>query len=64
MARLVAGGMSNREAAAELLVSVKTVGFHLTRIYAKLGIGSRSQLMAHAWAGGGELQRNGSGATP
>ena len=65
VARLVASGMSNREVAAELLLSVKTVGFHLTRIYAKLGIGSRSQLMAHAWAGGaGELQRNGSGATP
>ena len=39
VARLVAVGMSNRQVAAELFVSVKTVQFHLTHIYAKLGIG-------------------------
>ena len=32
--------------AAELLLSVKTVEVHLTRIYAKLGVSSRSQLAA------------------
>jgi DNA-binding CsgD family transcriptional regulator len=46
VARLVAAGRSNREAARELFVSVKTVQYHLTRIYAKLGIGSRSELAA------------------
>ncbi|WP_430297615.1 AAA family ATPase [Sinomonas sp. B1-1] len=46
VARLVADGRSNREAARELFVSVKTVQYHLTRIYAKLGIGSRSELAA------------------
>ena len=46
VARLVAVGMSNRQVAAELFVSVKTVQFHLTHIYAKLGIGSRSELAA------------------
>jgi DNA-binding CsgD family transcriptional regulator len=46
VARLVAAGHSNREAARELFVSVKTVQYHLTRIYAKLGIGSRSELAA------------------
>lgn len=30
----------------ELFVSVKTVQFHLTRIYAKLGIASRGELAA------------------
>ena len=30
----------------ELYVSVKTVQFHLTRIYGKLGLSSRSELAA------------------
>ncbi|MFP5367713.1 MAG: helix-turn-helix transcriptional regulator, partial [Actinomycetes bacterium] len=44
VAALVASGLSNKEAAAELYVSVKTVQYHLTRIYAKLGVTSRSAL--------------------
>jgi DNA-binding CsgD family transcriptional regulator len=40
----VAGGQSNREVAAALYVTPKTVEFHLTHIYRKLGIRSRSQL--------------------
>jgi len=43
---LVARGLSNREVAAELFVSAKTVQYHLTRIYAKLGIRSRAELAA------------------
>lgn len=43
---LVAQGLSNREVAAELFVSPKTVQYHLTRIYAKLGVRSRSELAA------------------
>ena len=46
VARLVAGGMSNRQVAAELFISIKTVQFHLTNIYAKLGVGSRMELAA------------------
>jgi DNA-binding CsgD family transcriptional regulator len=46
VAQLVARGMSNKEAAGELFVSVKTVQFHLTRIYTKLGIRTRSELAA------------------
>lgn len=46
VAKLVAAGMSNKQAAVELFVSVKTVQFHLTRIYGKLGIGSRGELAA------------------
>ncbi len=46
VARLVAVGMSNRQVAAELFVSIKTVQFHLTHIYAKLGVGSRAELAA------------------
>lgn len=43
---LVAKGLSNREVAAELYVSPKTVQYHLSRVYAKLGVRSRSELAA------------------
>ncbi|MFT4393600.1 AAA family ATPase [Gordonia lacunae] len=43
---LVARGLSNREVAAELYISPKTVQYHLTRIYAKLGVRSRAELAA------------------
>jgi DNA-binding CsgD family transcriptional regulator len=46
VARLVASGNSNRETAAELVISVKTVEFHLRNVYQKLGIASRGQLRA------------------
>ena len=46
VARLVAAGLGNKAAAAELYVSVKTVQYHLTRIYRKLHISSRSELAA------------------
>jgi len=48
VAVFVAKGMSNREVAAEMMLSVKTVQFHLTRVYAKLGLRSRTELAAHA----------------
>ncbi|WP_327169331.1 helix-turn-helix transcriptional regulator [Streptomyces subrutilus] len=46
LAALVAAGTSNREAAARLYVSAKTVETMLTRIYRKLGVTSRAQLAA------------------
>nr|WP_198152025.1 LuxR family transcriptional regulator [Kibdelosporangium sp. MJ126-NF4] len=46
LAALIASGLSNREAAAQLFLSVKTVEGRLTRIYRKLGVGSRAQLIA------------------
>lgn len=46
VAALVSEGRSNKEVAAELFLSVKTVQYHLTRIYAKLGIRSRAELAA------------------
>jgi DNA-binding CsgD family transcriptional regulator/tetratricopeptide (TPR) repeat protein len=50
VARLVATGHSNREAAAELYVSVKTVESHLGHIFAKLGIRSRHDLITRTGA--------------
>ncbi|MEV6110336.1 helix-turn-helix transcriptional regulator, partial [Streptomyces sp. NPDC051940] len=44
IARAVADGMTNREAAAALFISPKTVEAHLSRVYRKLGIRSRVQL--------------------
>jgi len=46
VARLVATGMGNRQVASELFISIKTVQFHLTHIYAKLNINSRAELAA------------------
>jgi DNA-binding CsgD family transcriptional regulator len=46
VARLAVAGRSNKEIAAELFVSVHTVGAHLSRSYRKLGIRSRTELAA------------------
>jgi ATP/maltotriose-dependent transcriptional regulator MalT len=42
--RLATSGSSNAEIARQLAVSVKTVEYHLTHIYAKFGITSRREL--------------------
>lgn len=44
VARLVASGLTNQQVASELMLSVRTVESHLTRVYAKLGVSSRGQL--------------------
>jgi DNA-binding CsgD family transcriptional regulator len=41
---LLVEGRTTREAAAALFLSPKTVEYHLRKVYAKLGIGSRSEL--------------------
>ncbi|WP_207206921.1 LuxR family transcriptional regulator [Nocardioides ganghwensis] len=53
VADLVSRGMTNREVGTELFVSTKTVQYHLTRIYAKLGIRSRGELAAQRAPGSG-----------
>jgi DNA-binding NarL/FixJ family response regulator len=44
VAELAASGMINRDVAAALFISVKTVEVNLTRIYRKLNIHSRAEL--------------------
>ena len=44
VALIVAGGATNREAAAALFLSPKTVEFHLGHVYRKLNVRSRSEL--------------------
>jgi DNA-binding CsgD family transcriptional regulator len=46
VAELAAQGMTNREVAAALYMSPKTVGANLSRVYRKLGIKSRAELGA------------------
>lgn len=45
IAKAVAQGLSNKEAANEANVTEKTVKFHLTNIYKKLNVKSRAQLI-------------------
>ncbi|MEU6150786.1 AAA family ATPase [Actinosynnema sp. NPDC047251] len=44
VARLAADGLSNRDIAAQLFLSPRTVGHHLYRTYPKLGITKRTEL--------------------
>jgi DNA-binding NarL/FixJ family response regulator len=46
VAQFVASGLSDRQAAERLTVSLKAIEFHPANIYAKLQVSSRSQLAA------------------
>lgn len=50
VARVIVGGATTRQAAAELGVSEKTVDAHLQHIYRKLDVRSRAQLVANLLA--------------
>jgi DNA-binding CsgD family transcriptional regulator len=44
ISRLVAQGMSNKEVAAQLFLSPRTIDYHLRNVFSKLGLTSRTQL--------------------
>lgn len=44
VAEMAASGLTNRDIAEELFVTVKTVENHLTRVYGKLGVRARGEL--------------------
>jgi DNA-binding NarL/FixJ family response regulator len=60
VAIVVARGATNREAAAELFLSPKTVDHHLSAVYSKLGLRSRTELAHLMTTGSGP----GPGASP
>ena len=45
--RLAARGMSNREIALKLSISVRTVQTHLSHIFSKIGVGSRTEAVVY-----------------
>ena len=50
--RLVASGRSNAQIAAELVLSEKTVARHLSNIFGKIDVGSRTAAAAYAYERG------------
>jgi DNA-binding NarL/FixJ family response regulator len=46
MVEAVTRGLSNKQIAAELWVTEGTVKFHLTNVFAKVGVANRTQLVA------------------
>ncbi|GAA4256387.1 LuxR family transcriptional regulator [Dactylosporangium darangshiense] len=57
IAQLAADGLSNRDIAARLFVSPRTISTHLYNVYPKLGVRSRAELAA-ALAGGAQNLRH------
>jgi two-component system response regulator NreC len=52
IARMIALGHTNREIAERLVLSIRTVETHRSRIQRRLGLGSRAQLVRWALEGG------------
>lgn len=50
MLNLVARGMSNADIARRLFITTKTVKYHLTAIFTKLGVRNRTEAAASAIA--------------
>jgi DNA-binding CsgD family transcriptional regulator len=57
IAQLAEEGLTNPEIAAQLFMSRRTVEYHLTKIFAKLAISTRSQLRGALANGGTEARR-------
>jgi DNA-binding NarL/FixJ family response regulator len=60
----VAGGLTNREVAEQLYVSITTVNFHVRNILAKLSLNSRRELRALVRDAGTDGRPGGTGGGP
>ena len=47
--KMLAQGQTNNQIAQVLNISVRTVKYHTTNIYSKIGVYSRSEAIAWAW---------------
>ena len=56
MAELLGAGLTNREIADRLFLSVKTVEHHVSSVLAKLGLRSRAQVAAVLVRSGGRTE--------
>ena len=54
MADLVTDGLTNREIAARLFLSDKTVETHLSAVFRKLGVRGRAAIGTALWRGDGD----------
>jgi DNA-binding CsgD family transcriptional regulator len=57
IARLVAGGATNHAIARSLDISPWTVSTHLRRVFAKLGVGTRAEMVAQLFGAAALLPR-------
>jgi DNA-binding CsgD family transcriptional regulator len=57
VARLAGGGQTNPEIGAQLFLSPRTVEWHLSKVFGKLGISSRKELRAALSDAGGPVAR-------
>jgi Response regulator containing a CheY-like receiver domain and an HTH DNA-binding domain len=50
--KLIAQGKSNQEIADDLFIGIKTVKYHLTNLFGKLGVEDRTQAAIYAHRNG------------